>query len=211
MEVKKDFLRWSVVMLVLFLVVISAAASGPDFYGVEMGGFPTSCCNVGDQEQNASGALSAVANGSSTKWVATKFLATDTYSVCKLVVPIQKNNSTSQSITITFKIYNNSCVTCDRSDDKPGTQVGGDSNSKSRDNLQASVREETFAFPGTKPSITSGNYYWVVTYNSDTNGSNYWQWQNTDSGVTEDVKKSADGTTWETESATISFRWVLYK
>ena len=103
------------------------ADSGPSFYGVSMGGSPTSCITVGDQEQNTVSGLTAVANGSGTKWVATKFLATDTYDACKLIVPIQKNNSTPQSITITFKIYNNACTVCDRSDDKPGTQVGGDS------------------------------------------------------------------------------------
>jgi len=50
-----------------------------------------------------------------------------------------------------------------------------------------------------------------VAYSIGTNAENYWQWQNTDSGVTEAVKKSADGITWQSESTAISLRWILYK
>jgi len=73
------------------------------------------------------------------------------------------------------------------------------------------VTNETFDFIGVKPSIVSDNFYWIVAYSIGTNAENYWQWQNTDSGVTEDIKKSADAVTWESESATISLRWILYE
>ncbi len=207
---KKNLLRWFGILLVFLFLPLSAWAA--DFYGITIGGFPvTGCATVGDSEQNTSGeALTTVASDSSTKFIGTKFLATGTYNVCKVVVPIQKNNANAQDTLIHFAIYENSCVVCDRSDDSPGTQLAL-TDYGWRVALSLSVRDERFDFPGIKPSITSGNFYWVVAYSIGANASNYWQWQNTDSGVMEDIKKSADGITWASESGTRSLRWILYK
>jgi hypothetical protein len=211
----KNFMRWLGILTLLFLFILSLsvwADSGPAFYGVVIGSHPgDGCVSVADSEQNTSGlALTEVASDATTKYIGTKFLATDTYNVCRVVVPIQKNNTNAQDTLIRFSVYTNSCSICDRSDDEPGTQLAL-SDSSWRVSLALSPRTDRFDFPGIKPLITSGNFYWVVAYSIGDNAENYWQWQNTDSGVTEDVKKSSDGTTWESESTTVSLRWILYK
>jgi hypothetical protein len=213
MEVKKkNFLKWLGILTLMSLFLLPLSTWSVDFYGITMGSMcSTGGVTVGDQEQNTSGeALTVVASDSTTKYIGTKFLTTDTYNVCRLVVPIQKNNTNAQNTLIRFAIYTNSCTVCDRSDDSPGTQLAL-SESSWRVSLSLSPRNDRFDFPGIKPLIVSDNFYWVVAYSIDSTAANYWQWQSTDSGVTEDVKKSSDGTTWESESATISLRWILYK
>lgn len=205
-----------IVFLSILLSLLPFSVWAEDIYGFGVAGAAwggtSHCSGVGQQEQNTSGeALTSVANASDRKWVGTKFLATSTYEVCKILVPIQKNNSASQAITILYKIYNNSCVLCDRSDDRPGSQLGENSDKKPRDGLHTSVTDETFSFIGMKPSIISGSYYWIVACNNTTDSTNYWQWQNTDTGVIEDIKTSSDGVTWSTDSISRSQRWILWK
>jgi hypothetical protein len=208
----KNFFRWFGILTLVFLFLLPLSAWSVDFYGITMGSrCSTGGATIGDQEQNTSGeALTVIASDSTTKYIGTKFLATGTFNACKLVVPIQKNNTNAQDTLIRFSVYTNFCSICDRSDDEPGVQLAL-SDSGWRVSLALSPGTDRFDFPGIKPLITSGNFYWVVAYSIGDNAENYWQWQNTDTGVTEDVKKSSDGVTWESESTTVSLRWILYK
>lgn len=155
-----------------------------------------------------------ISNNSTSAYIASMFLSTATKTVCGADVYLQENGDLSgSSITMTVAIYSNSCSTCDRTDDSPGSIVTADSES---DSLAWSSVDDggvttAYSFTGMSAEITSSTLYWIVFEASNYDNTNYPLASGSNAAVTEEIMDSSDGSSWDLSSATRSVRFVLYE
>lgn len=146
---------------------------------------------------------------SNIDWSAQKFQASESYTLCKTDVVLRKVGTPNFNFYI--QIFSNSCSTCDRSDDTPGSIIGGTES----DAISSSTFTESFAtylFINSSFALTSGDWYWVVVMSKDSYGDNdnYVVWAY-DIDVVGENEYSGDGSSWTSYAADRTLRFINYK
>ncbi len=142
-------------------------------------------------------------NISSRKYLATKFVATSTDTVCKVDLYLRKLNSPTFDIRVSIFSH-------DAGDDDPGTLIGTASDVIDSSTLTGS--EAVYTFVNISASITDTVTYWIVLEAVTLgDGSNYVRWHYEASGATERVNTDDDASgTWTNISTTVTLKYILY-
>jgi len=141
-----------------------------------------------------------------TDWVATKFTAGSTYTVCKIGMYMLRTE-TPASFNITACIYSDDGGVGDAAD--PDSLVGTCSDTVAESTIGTSTGE--IAHTNVSADLTSGTSYWVVVYSDAVDSDNYARVSLTNTGAVELFKKSGDGSSWTTEKNYNTLRYKLYE
>ncbi len=143
-------------------------------------------------------------DAASRQWNATKFVATETTTVCKVNLYLEKFGSPTFNIKV--HIYSH-----DAGNDEPDTLIGTSSDVINAATLTTS--EAIYSFVNISASITNTTTYWVVVECVTVgDADNYGRWHHNETGTTERVVRDADGLgTWTLTSTTRTGKYVLFK
>lgn len=206
---KKLFCR-----LIVYLYLFVSVASADVIKVIDAPVSGGTCDTLQEDVSGIAGGEQITFNASSNTWMGTGFVADATYTVCSITLILAEVGDLSgSSDTLTACIYTNSCSTCDRTDDEPGTLVGSCSNAVNMSTVDDGGVATEYSFPNVSASVTSSNIYWVVPYASGINITNYPSWLSDNTLVVEpeSIWKSADGSTWSLHNGTRSGSFKLYE
>lgn len=182
-------------------------------FGESEGGTCTSTCTqdfdgstCGNEDNGGSTDYISLGVNNTNQWVASKFVAEDTVTICELKVQIFKNGSPTG--TVTACIYSH-----DAGNDEPQSLVGTCSDARDADDMGLNYLSGWRTFAGLSAGITNGTTYWVLWHTSAIDSSNYLRLGSSTSGTTERVEGSGDGTddSWSNLSSTVTIRYLLRK
>lgn len=144
------------------------------------------CSTAKDSVTGTTADQVAIGNFSSHTYIATKFVAGSSYTVCKATIPFF--NTLSPTGSITMYIYSDS-------PGAPGTQIGTGSGAVLESSFPG-TEGTAIAFTGMSAAVVSGTTYWLVAaLTGDGNGSAYANWpEATSSSGT--IDNSSDGISW---------------
>lgn len=196
-----------------FLLLVALAIGGdslarmtPMLFGPQAsGGGGGACSTQADACISASNAAGYnLGSASNNVWLATRIVADADETICKITLYLQKVGS--PTFTLTAKLYTD--VT-----NAPGLLVGTGSAS-----VEASSVEATYSgiqFSSVSATLTNATVYWIViTASAVGDASNYIQAHGDtacDTGGTNELMQSANGTSWGSVTVSRGLRHSLTK
>ena len=186
---------------------VSGACTNKGIYGGAGGGAGGGCVSPIAQNEELGGFTNNIEGGQydNQKYLATKFVADSSYTVCNVDLWMSTINDLSSDVrTIQVAIFTDDAG-------EPGTQIGTASDLKDLKDVTGGA-STLYNFTGVEALVESGQTYWVVLITSAAgSATTTFFWNGTNTGVTEVVMKDADGVgPWIALGTTYSGKYTLY-
>lgn len=200
--------------LILFLLLLASPAwaggviSGAVLSGCSTGGGAAACIDSAHAEKGGSDTTLSIMSGATSDWVATKFVTTAAYSVCKIDLYLTKTGTPTSTVDV--YIYTDDGEAGGDADPlelKEGCSLG------SFNMASVGGTETTITLSGISGcSLNNATAYWIVLFSNAVSASNYISWNVDNGGATELIKKDDDGTgTWTGYNSFNTGKFELYK
>ena len=173
-------------------------------FALDSGSGGGSCSTAQDGNTDTPNGFSPVGSGATFTYIATPFVAADSYDACKVTLYLDKVG------TPTFNVH--ASIWSDTGSNTPNARIGDESAALNVGDV-TTTENQPYGFTVSATGLTASTKYWVVLRCATVgDASNYIQWRrnSTTGGLTNPIVSSSDGSTWNNVSSSRRSRFQVY-